>query len=92
MSKFIRIAIKYYLDKRTFELSDKQIELARELMKCNTDIAVITDRINKMAFEMNCGKDIPKVDIYKAVGDLNDVLQEVHHVVTKLYDASLKFS
>lgn len=90
-SKLIRAALKYFLDKRYYILSDNQIKYARELMKLNNDVANITNDVNKIAFELNCAHEVEKVEIIETVEQLNNILHDVHQVVMKLYNESLQF-
>ncbi len=91
-SKLIRAALKYFLDKRYYILSDNQIKYARELMKLNNDVANITNDVNRIAFELNCNYEVKKVEMIKVIKELNIVLHNVHQIVIKLYDESKKFN
>jgi len=90
MSKFIRAALKYYLDKKLYLVSDAQVLIFRELIKDSKDIDQITNRINQVAFYLHTKGPISDNEVVEEVNNLGRILEEVHHTVVKLYDESVK--
>ncbi|RLA76935.1 MAG: hypothetical protein DRG78_18190 [Epsilonproteobacteria bacterium] len=90
ISKFIRAALKYYLDKKYYTISDNKIKLARELISNSNQIGLVSNEINRIAFTLNVGEPVGIKDITNASNELNEFSELTHHLVNKLYDESLR--
>lgn len=91
-SKIIRAALKFYINKKYYDLSWEQIKYSRELMHINIRTAEITNDINRVAYELNSSKDLDQNDLIESVDQLNILLHDVDQVVTNLYKPSLKIN
>ncbi|RLA82762.1 MAG: hypothetical protein DRG78_06245 [Epsilonproteobacteria bacterium] len=90
ISKFIRAALKYYMDKKYYAISNKQLELARELIDNSNLIGEVTNTLNKIAFTQNVNIAVPVNDIINAANEFSEFSEKTHHTVIKLYDESVK--
>lgn len=91
MSKLMRAALKYQLDKKYTALSEKQISLARELIANAKDVNDITNELNEMAFNLNIGVNVSFEEIIAVTGALNDIEDTTYSIVNSLYVESDKF-